>query len=61
MDFASTLGWHILYNSAALPEVSRSAQPENKQTTRVRLFKSADPPSFNIVWTHWCDIGAQSI
>ena len=35
---ASTLGWHILYNSAALPEVSRPAQPQNKQTTRFRLL-----------------------
>ena len=25
--YGSTLGWHILYNSAALPEVSRPAQP----------------------------------
>ena len=35
---ASTLDWHILYNSAALPEVSRPAQPQNKQTTRFRLL-----------------------
>ena len=35
---ASTLGWHILYNSAAIPEVSQPAQPQNKQTTHFRLI-----------------------
>ena len=34
---ASILGWHILYNSAALPEVSRPAHHLNKQTTGARL------------------------
>ena len=43
----STLGWPILYNSAALPEVSRPAQPLNKQTTRLCFIKSAEPLSIS--------------